>query len=1011
MYADPGTPREMSRGRATMVHVPRWGSDVPIVGRATEVARLTSAVEHAAAGAATAVLLAGDAGVGKTRLLREVTDQARGREVVVAYGYCLDVGDVGLPYLPFSDLLNSLAERAEYAEIFAEHHVVRRLMRGGSQDLDQGTRLQLFDAVIALCAAISREHTLLLVIEDLHWADQSTRELLRFLLCRIHNERIAVIASYRSDDLHRRHPLRAALGELVRLPAVERMQLDPLPNASVTRLIRALQPRPMPAPVVRRIVRQAEGNPFYAEELLAATLERSGDAATHDRLPSALADLLVTRFEQLTPDGQQVIRVASIAGRRVEHSLLRDAAGLSEDKLDAGLREAIGTYILESADDGQAYCFRHALLQEAAYGDLLPGERARLHATYAELLSADTEPARSAAARAHHYLASHDLPHALTASLEAADHAAHIGAPGEVLRHLETVLEIWSAVPGAEARVGHSDIVVLLRASNAATECGDANRAVALTRLALEKATAFTDADLTAQIRYTLAKNLIQVDRDQAAYEQSKAALELIPATPPSATRVWAAATHVLTAQGVGAEKEALEAGREGLLAAESLGILDAQSDLIVSLLCLDPIGRDTDDGLAKLTNALDLARRSGNIAVELRAIFNLAIGRYEGGDMPATLRWAATGIDRAQETGMSASPYPTQLLLIRSLAQHVTGAWDALCVGSDQPLHVRALGLQVAAARGTPIDEELAEIFGNTPDELLQQAQSPDARTVLWSIDATINAGPAAIDEATWAADAVAAIDWYDRITAILDVVLRPKYLVGVRLSALALAAAADQFERERIVDNTMGMARWRETADRLIASARATMLHHLSGASSPHLDGAYAVGPEARAWIARAEAEHSRLCPPSDSIESWLAALKAFDYGDVYEQARCRWRLAEALIAAGDRQLAAECITSAREAAQRLGARPLMTALDALARRARLRSGASPDASDSLLTARERDVLSLLALGRSNRQIGKELFISDKTASVHVSKILAKLEASSRTEAAAIARQRGYL
>ncbi|WP_202862743.1 helix-turn-helix transcriptional regulator [Antricoccus suffuscus] len=990
--------------------MPRWGSDIPIVGRATEVARLMSALERAAAGEATAVLLAGDAGVGKTRVLREVTEKARNHEFVVAYGYCMDVGEVGMPYLPFSDLLNSLADSGDHDDVFAEHQVVRRLLRGGGPGLDQTSRLQLFDAVIALCAAISRKRPLLLVIEDLHWADQSTRELLRFLLSRIRDEHIAVVASYRSDDLHRRHPLRATLGELVRLPAVERMQLDPLPDPSVSRLIRALQPHTMPAPVVRRIVQQSEGNPFYAEELLAAALERPDDASIHNGLPSALADLLVTRFEQLTPEGQQVIRVASVAGRRVEHSLLRDAVSLPTDQLDAGLRDAIGNYILEPAGDGQAYTFRHALLQEASYGDLLPGERARVHAVYAELLSADADPARSAAARAHHYLASHDLPDALTASLEAADHAAHVGAPGEVLHHLETVLEIWSAVPDAEARVGHSDIVVLLRASNAATECGDANRAVALTRAALDKATAATDADLTAQIRYTLAKNLVQVDRDQAAYEQSKAALELIPATPPSATRVWAAATHVLTAHYVGAEQEALKAGQEGLRAAESLGILDAQSDLIVSLLCLAPVGRDTDDGLAQLTYALELARRSGNVAVELRTIFNLAIGRYEGGDMESALLWTAAGIVRAHETGMSASPYPTQMLLIQSLAQHVSGDWDAMCAERDQPLHVRALGLQVDVARGVSIDDELARIFSTTPAELLQQAQSPNARTVLWSIDAAINAGPAAIDQATWAADAVAAIEWYERIKAVLDVVLRPNYLVGVRLSALALTAAADQFERERIMDNAAGMKRWRATADKLIESARQTMRHHLSGASSPHLDGAYAVGPEARAWVARADAEYSRL-DAVDSVSSWRHALESFDYGDVYERARCEWRLAEALIAAGERHEADQHIKSARETAQRLNARPLVSALDAIARRARLRSAGAADTRDSLLTAREHDVLSLLAKGRTNRQIGKELFISDKTASVHVSKILAKLGAASRTEAAAIARQRGYL
>ena len=172
--------------------------------------------------------------------------------------------------------------------------------------------------------------------------------------------------------------------------------------------------------------------------------------------------------------------------------------------------------------------------------------------------------------------------------------------------------------------------------------------------------------------------------------------------------------------------------------------------------------------------------------------------------------------------------------------------------------------------------------------------------------------------------------------------------------------------------------------------------------------------MGVEAKAWLARVEAEAARLRGEA-APELWQAAVDGFGFGHVYEQARSRWRLAEALLAAGDRAGAAEQARAAHEVAVRLGAAPLRTAVEALVRRGRLdvdlpgvRRGPDPSA---VLTPREAEVLALLAQGRTNRQVGAALYISEKTASVHVSNILAKLGANGRTEAVAIAAQRGLL
>ena len=371
--------------------------DTPLIGRDDELTRLAAVLDRARVREARAVLIAGDAGVGKTRVLAEAAGRASDRGMTVLTGHCVDLGDVGLPYLPFTEILGVLAADERFAGALAAHPVVGRLLGGGADDgaRDAGGRLRLFEGMAGLLAAVTEVAPLLLVLEDLHWADQSSRDLLRFLLSRgvlqgsagAPGHRLAVFASYRADDLHRRHPLRPLLAELVRLPAVERLELRPMADPEVARLVRALGEGALPDTTVRRIVERAEGNAFYAEELLAATDTESGG------VPSGLADVLLIRFEQLSDTAQQVLRTAAVAGRRVEHELLSDAVQLPQDELESALREAVGRQLLVPGE-GNTYSFRHALAREAVYADLLPGERSRLHGAFARLLAGGDAPPR-----------------------------------------------------------------------------------------------------------------------------------------------------------------------------------------------------------------------------------------------------------------------------------------------------------------------------------------------------------------------------------------------------------------------------------------------------------------------------------------------------------------------------------------------------------------------------------------------------------------------------------------
>ncbi|MER5669454.1 AAA family ATPase [Streptomyces mirabilis] len=976
-------------------------SGTPFIGRDDELARLTGVLDRARAGTPRAVVLSGDAGVGKTRVLTEAAAHATRTGMTVLTGHCVDLGDVGLPYLPFTEILGVLGGDERFAAALAAHPAVDRLLGSGSgTDTDTGSRLRLFEGVAGLLADAADITPLLLVLEDLHWADQSSRDLLRFLLSRgvLQNptpgsptHHLALFASYRSDDLHRRHPLRPLLAELARLPSVDRLELRPMADAEVARLVRALRTDALSDTTVRRIVDRAEGNAFYAVELLAALPGDLDPAAP--AMPSGLADLLLIRIEQLSDTAQQVLRTAAVAGRRVEHDLLRDAVQLPEDELESALREAVGRQLLVPGDDA-TYSFRHALAREAVYADLLPGERVRLHGAFAKLLAGRGHTAESAAERAHHSRESHDLADALTASLEAADHAQRVGAPAEELHHVEAALELWPAVdPGARPRNG-DPVTLTLRASAAAAHAGETHRAVSLTRAALARAGSDADSELAARVRYTLAGNLMRVDSLKAAFTYSSEALAMIPAEPPSYTWVWAAATHVMAARYMGHDEDAERVARQALRTAEELRLADAQADLIISLVGLEGHNRRTAEGRERLRQARDLARRAGNVSVEMRALFNLAIGAYESGTLDECLTWLAEGLERANRSGLVSSPYALELRYLQSLILYTLGRWDecarAAAVDAERlpPAGGFAVGpaLYVALARGEEGAAERARALLDGPFDWM----------------ATLVAGIVLTDAAALRGDPEGAVASVRATLASLsDGSGNGRPDIGVRLAALALSAVADAAVELRLTGDEAGARRWADLATELVEVARSTAAKGEDGSRQ---------GPEGLAWLARAEAEWLRA-HSGPEVAAWEQAVAAFDYGDPYELARCERRLAEALLVADRREEAAERARAARDTAVRLGAVPLREELDTLIRRGRLAD--SPSAADRVpaLTARESDVLRLLARGRTNRQIGEELFITGKTASVHVSNILAKLGASGRTEAVAIAYREGLV
>ncbi len=981
------------------------------MGRSDELARLVQHVDRAAAGRAGAVLVGGDAGVGKTRLLTELCTLAASRGVRVLAGHCVDLGEVGLPYLPFVDLLRPVAAAPDDARLLDRFPAVAGLLAGrptgvvvagaAAEGADIGRpvsprepqvpvdagRLQLFESVAALLGELAEPAPLLVVLEDLHWADRSSRDLLRYLLARLADERVAVVGSYRSDDLHRRHPFRPLLAELVRLPSVERLELGPLPDSDVGDLVRGLAAG-VADRTVDDVVARAEGNAFYAEELLAAGLQ--GEA-----LPLGLTDVLLARVERLSPPGQQVLRVAAVAGRQVRHDLLAAVGDLPPPDLDAALAEVVHGHLLVVSDDGR-YRFRHALLREAVLADLLPGVRVRLHAAVAAHL-AESPDSGAAAERAHHLRESHDLGGALSASLEAAEEARCVGAPAEQLQHLEAALALWPRVPDAQSRARRPQADLLVETAAAARRVGELHRAVALLRAALEVHGPDGDRPARARVHAALAQCLARVEDQAAALAESARAMELVPADPPSAERTWAAATYARACYTVGRRAEADEAAEEALAAADKLGLDSAWADTAVSLVRVrGGTQEELDD---RLQEALRRARRSGDVEVETRVLFNLATVAYEAGDVAGTIARAETALDRATEVGAEWSSYATEVRHLLVAARYTAGDWDGSLAVADRlarvpemAAHVRAAALLVLVGRDDPgVPERVAWARG--------LSARLDAHVLLML--ATVGAE---IELASRSGDAATAVARAGEAVRRLVAVWGDDRLAVLRLVALALGAAADAADAARLVRDDATARRWAEEAGPLADEARSAMAAYEALAGEPS-------GAEGRAWFVRVQAEEARLLG-RPAVDLWQQAVDAFGYGHVYEQARSRARLAEALLAADDRAGATDEARAAHEVAVRLRAEPLRRAVEALARRGRLDvAGVRTGDPGAVLTPREQEVLALLAQGRTNRQVGAALFISEKTASVHVSNILAKFGAASRAEAVAIAAARGLL
>jgi DNA-binding CsgD family transcriptional regulator/tetratricopeptide (TPR) repeat protein len=980
------------------------------VGRRDELATLMALLDRAREGEPGFAIIAGEAGVGKTRLVGELTGRAESSGFMVLTGHCVELGAEGLPLAPLIDALRALARKTppdELAEVLgpARRGLGRLLPELDPAGLDQdqvpaqdGIQVaQLLELVLGLLGRVSARRPLLLVLEDLHWADQSTRELVAFLIRSLRGVRVLLLASYRSDELNRRHPLRPLVASWERLRSVSHLELRRFDHAEVTAQLAAIFAAEPDAGLVDLVFDRSGGNAYLVEEL-AGVVRDGGDPA--DLSPS-LRDVLLSRVDALSAEAQRLLRIAAVAGRSVPDGLLAEIAAAGEAEFYAGLREAVESHLLVVDHTGRSYAFRHALTRDAVYDDMLPGERGRLHAAYGEALAREPglagDDAAVPAALAHHWYAALDLPRALPASIAAARHALASFAPAEAQRHLERALEIWPRVPDAGQRTGVDQAEVASLAGEAAYQAGDIARSLSLLDQALAELPAEGDVVRRALVLDRRALALRDSGGEDDAIAVLERALELLPAgqvTQAHAVVLSSLAGSLLrTSDMIAAKNLAAQAVR----AAREVGAGSQEADAYITLGLARSYLTVSDDGLDDLRAGLALAVGLGVPSIALRGYVNLSdvlelLGRHD-----EAAQAAREGIALADRVGLARSlgAYLTGNL-VDSLLR--LGRWNEADRLASQALTTMPEG--VFAATVLQLRAELAAMrgqYGAAEEDLraARRALGPStdtqfAMTVLYS-DALAAHGRGDLAAARGlAADGLAA-----ESSPLASRYSWPLAWIATRIEADEATLARDR--REDVPERTM---------DRCYELAS-------------FADGLAARNAPSRGYQALVSAELERAAGEHD-VRAWSAAVQAWRLaGEPYPLAYALLRLADATVAAGNREAAACSVREAHGVATRIGAIPLAEESAALARRARLsleeQAGPaviSPPA-DALarfgLTDREREILLLLAAGRSNPQIAESLFISPKTASVHVSNILTKLGVAGRVEAAAVAHRLG--
>ncbi|GAA2692544.1 helix-turn-helix transcriptional regulator [Actinoplanes palleronii] len=965
------------------------------VGRAAELTALEGALDDAALGTPRTVLIAGEAGVGKSRLLEEFEERCTGRDLLLARGSCVSVGAGELPYSPWLAAMQAVeaevgaqalvegarGEQATLAALIPALTDPGRPREGG-----QLARAHLFSQFLELLGRLAGKHPLVLLLEDLHWADTSSLDLLLFLSRNLRRVPVLLAATFRTDELNEDSRHRVVFGELIRGRSSTYLELDRFGRDELATLLRAAGP--VEEAVVTRVHDRSGGNAFLAQEILAAEHRNPGGP-----MPDHLRDLLMMRVDGLSEEGQQIVGVVAAAGRPVSGALLEAASGLPGPALRSGLRDAVTSQVLIRTED----CFqlRHSLTAETFYQDLLPGERAGLHRAVATALAAssgrDVSPIDQAEL-AHHWFHGRKDDDALFWTVRAARSAATVHAYAEARRQYGRVLDLWRRVPDAAALCETTYPRLLDEAAEVFDYAGDPQRAVELTGEALQVVGGDGDAQVLAGLHEHLARLRWRANDTPGAMASARQAVALAGDRPGQA-----GATYARVLMLSGHYRQAREEAEAALSRAASA--VD-RGYLLVTLGTVRFLLGEREAGVDQLREGLALAESTDSKENILRAYTNLTyclqmLNRLEEG-----LDLARRGCDLAAGFGLRMT---TGMVLVGNAADILLdlGRWDEIekLIGDmlpdgateDLPLYIQYVRAEVCVARDEREDARamlemvMSRSAGKTDQDFVGHTYA--ALASLEIADGNWRAARRAVDEG------LAKLGDGEGV------------FPALRLAVCGLQAAGEAAEQARRTTPPTA-DRWLSWAEALAGRVATAMAELRRPGGGRALPVAEALGLVAAAELLRVRDE------PQEA--AWGAVVSTWaELGHPYPEAQARLRLATCLLRRGATAALHREVAVAARLAAGLGARRLtrdlteLAALGGVALTEELPPAPAPVKEPDLgLTRREVQVLDLIALGYTNARIARSLDIAEKTVSVHVSNILAKLGAANRWEAALIRR-----
>jgi DNA-binding CsgD family transcriptional regulator/tetratricopeptide (TPR) repeat protein len=993
---------------------------LPFVGRVEEFDLLVAALDDARRGRAVAVFISGETGVGKSRLLREFTADAEKQGVAVLQGAAIDVTE-DAPFWPVRGALRIFLgdPRHDWAVKLLKPWwdelkvILAAGLRGaaGSPAYSASTTL---DMLVQVIATLSEHGPLILVIEDMHWADRSTRALLLYLMANLTGQPVLLLSTYRVDGPGDSHPLRVLLDELQHDRRVRFLELQPLSRQSVSELVVAATNSGVSPDAVQFVWQRSGGNAILIEEIINA-LREGGPSV----VPQTLRDMVLRRLNVLPPAVQHCVRVLAHGGEPVPHRVLTAVVDLSERDLVDAIRAAAAASLISADQTGDGYRFRHGIVQEVLIADALPGERIYVNRRYAEALEA--MPIADSAGAAHiagHWYKAEEYLKAFPATVAAAEDAERLHGYAEASSHWLRALDLFHLLRGSET--GFDEAGLTERAASAAHLAGDSDLAVSLLQQLVTGLTAVLGVRYV-RLHDQLGRYLRAAGRAEEACTAHQRAVAALPDDAAPELVVAGKAGYSEALLEIGAFRKSSAQAREALERARSSDLSTAQARLLATLgFGLAYLG-EPEAGLAEVSEGLRVAEVSGSpddIAYVHKQLCQLLCGplnRLEEGVVAA--RRAAV---RLSELGLGHG-HGTTIWAIAANALFRVGRWNEATAMVEEALTVRpsgaaAIELRLARCRilvgqgqFQAAEEDLSLVEGLLTETVAPRLQIPlltlRAGLAMWQGQPQrarrfVSAG---LDMAAGRSDDV----W----------VLAPLLWHGIRAEA-DLAVAAHAFGRP--VDVTVLDAlrsRMRAEADRAAGAADA-------------------IRASVEGYVQLCEAEASRALGEPDP-QVWSRAAATWDRNrQPYPVAYAHLRRAEALLGQRTRAAGAiDALTKAAETARVLGAMPLLSEIETLANRANVTlpgggptertdlaardeipepkicpserpTRQTPMASDPLsaLIPRERAVLAELAEGLTNRQIARRLFIAEKTVSVHVSRILAKLGLQTRVQASAL-------